>query len=558
MITVFHIMDPVKKQLYMELKITCTQVEVKALKLPENEIKDYLAADIIERDMTWGEPQYQELYFTDFRKITVVDDGETIYEGSFKDFETGDISEDEFGDYSYLEIGRCEDCELVYDIDDWDPDNMTFDAWVLKLPKDDEMVYDPRYDYCTADEVIDGGPVETTCWFKENGEWKKGGSDDDDEDSNERVKITVTGVAVHVLAANLPDEKIDIISEDLENEELFDDTVASLEDDEDCYKKYLKEIQEVKVEKEDSGEVLYLWEEDDIPEHFTKMTGEVEMIGKYNIVGINFDGDEFIMEHIFYADEWDESKLEFLQNNINFFDFGDDGTFPGIVHTILYDDFSCDDSSDEKGVASQSGYNYKFVQKDGEWMMVDDCGESLEDWGIRVLTEDENTVEANSSIPSITGLNPLVGDEPKILILGTMPGNRSLETGEYYASHTNSFWKFMEQIYNKGKKFQNYNEKEECLKANKVAVWDLAHQCVREGSADKNMKNVVYNDLAGFLNEHPTIELLVFNGKKTSKDFEEHIKIEKKCATAPSTSNAYPMSFEKKLEGWKEALGFKK
>ena len=542
----------------MELKITCTQVEVKALKLPENEIKDYLAADIIERDMTWGEPQYQELYFTNIREITVEDDGETIYEGGFKDFKTGDIFEDEFDEYSYLEIGRCEDCELVYDIDDWDPDNMTFEEWVLKLPKDDEMVYDPRYDYCTADEVNADGEVETTCWFKENGEWKEVAPDDDDEDSNERVKITVTGVAVHVLAANLPDEKIDIISEDLENEELFDDTVASLEDDEDCYKKYLKEIQEVKVEKEDSGEVLYLWEGDDIPEHFTKMTGEVEMIGKYNIVGINFDGDEFIMEHIFYADEWDESKLEFVQNNINFFDFGDDGTFPGIVHTILYDDFSCDDSSDEKGVASQSGYNYKFVQKDGEWMKVDECGESLEDWGIRVLTEDENPVEANSSIPSITGLDPLVGEEPKILILGTMPGNKSLETGEYYASHTNSFWKFMEQIYNKGKKFQNYDEKVECLKANKVAVWDLAHQCEREGSADKNMKNVVYNDLAGFLNEHPTIDLLVFNGKKTCKDFEDHFKIDKKCAIAPSTSNAFPMSFEKKQEGWKEALSLKK
>lgn len=138
----------------MELKITCTQVEVKALKLPENEIKDYLAADIIERDMTWGEPQYQELYFTDIRKITVEDDGETIYEGNFKDFETGDISEDEFDEYSYLEIGKCKDCELVYDIDDWDPDNMTFDEWVLKLPEDDAMVYDPRYDYCTADEVF--------------------------------------------------------------------------------------------------------------------------------------------------------------------------------------------------------------------------------------------------------------------------------------------------------------------------------------------------------------------------------------------------------------------
>ena len=86
-------------------------------------------------------------------------------------------------------------------------------------------------------------PERPVFKFKENGEWKEVAPDDEDEDSNERVKITVTGVAVHVLAANLPDEKIDIISEDLENEELFDDTVASLEDDEDCYKKYLKEIQ---------------------------------------------------------------------------------------------------------------------------------------------------------------------------------------------------------------------------------------------------------------------------------------------------------------------------
>lgn len=192
-------------------------------------------------------------------------------------------------------------------------------------------------------------------------------------------------------------------------------------------------------------------------------------------------------------------------------------------------------------------------------LWLDELSASFQQYIPKKYTEEVTEEKTEIIIGNeITGLNPLVGDEPKILILGTMPGNRSLETGEYYASHTNSFWKFMEQIYNKGKKFQNYNEKEECLKANKVAVWDLAHQCEREGSADKNMKNVVYNDLSGFLNEHPTIELLVFNGKKTFKDFEEHFKIEKKCATAPSTSNAYPMSFDKKLEGWKEALGFKK
>ena len=179
-------------------------------------------------------------------------------------------------------------------------------------------------------------------------------------------------------------------------------------------------------------------------------------------------------------------------------------------------------------------------------------------------TCDENAVKHDGQHTDSMkiGFAPIVGENPEILILGTMPGNKSLGTGEYYASHTNSFWKIMEQIYNEGKKFQNYNEKVECLATNKLALWDLARQCERKGSADKNMKNVVFNDLVGFLKEHPTIDLLVFNGKIKGKNFFKALnkksKICKYCETAPSSSGMNRMSFEKKLEGWKEALAYKK
>lgn len=44
---------------------------------------------------------------------------------------------------------------------------------------------------------------------------------------------------------------------------------------------------------------------------------------------------------------------------------------------------------------------------------------------------------------------PISSPNSKILILGTMPGTKSLELNQYYGHNQNNFWKFMFKILQK-------------------------------------------------------------------------------------------------------------
>ena len=45
------------------------------------------------------------------------------------------------------------------------------------------------------------------------------------------------------------------------------------------------------------------------------------------------------------------------------------------------------------------------------------------------------------------GLQPLLCEEPKILILGTFPSENSLEKKEYYSNPSNRFWKVISALF---------------------------------------------------------------------------------------------------------------
>lgn len=76
----------------------------------------------------------------------------------------------------------------------------------------------------------------------------------------------------------------------------------------------------------------------------------------------------------------------------------------------------------------------------------------------------KSTNQILPDMSELTGLPPLAGDHPEILVLGTFPGCCSLCKGEYYADRGNSFRKIMADILNKGIPFKTYAEFETCLK----------------------------------------------------------------------------------------------
>ncbi|MDE6794789.1 MAG: DNA-deoxyinosine glycosylase [Muribaculaceae bacterium] len=120
------------------------------------------------------------------------------------------------------------------------------------------------------------------------------------------------------------------------------------------------------------------------------------------------------------------------------------------------------------------------------------------------------------------GLNAIVGDKPRVLILGTLPGDESLNRQEYYAKAGNRFWKIIYGLYGKEGIPAEYEERIAFLKDNNIAIWDVLSGAVRDGSLDSNIEQGAPNDIPDFLKKHSTIEVIAFNGKKAEKKFNEY------------------------------------
>jgi len=148
---------------------------------------------------------------------------------------------------------------------------------------------------------------------------------------------------------------------------------------------------------------------------------------------------------------------------------------------------------------------------------------------------------------------PITPDNAKILILGTMPGTKSLELNQYYGHKQNNFWKFMFEIL-KEKFSTDYETRTALLIKNKIALWDVLQFCDREGSLDSAIKNECANDFETFLEKHSNINTILFNGQKAAAFFKKYVHLKKQYSliTLPSSSPANASkTFESKLEEWK-------
>ncbi|AYN04227.1 DNA-deoxyinosine glycosylase [Flavobacterium sp. 140616W15] len=151
---------------------------------------------------------------------------------------------------------------------------------------------------------------------------------------------------------------------------------------------------------------------------------------------------------------------------------------------------------------------------------------------------------------------PIASPNATILILGTMPGIKSLELGQYYGHKQNNFWKLVFSIF-KEDITDDYQAKKEILLKNNIALWDVLKYCDRVGSLDSAIKNEITNDFEAFLKEHSDIKTILFNGQKAAAFFKKHIPLsdDYKLITLPSTSPANASkSFEIKRKEWEVIL----
>jgi len=156
------------------------------------------------------------------------------------------------------------------------------------------------------------------------------------------------------------------------------------------------------------------------------------------------------------------------------------------------------------------------------------------------------------------GFPALVRADARILVLGSLPGQRSLAEHEYYAHPRNAFWPIMKKIFSIG---GNYDERCKGLMSNRLALWDVLRSSYRPGSLDADIRldTAAANDFAAFVVKYPGIEQIVFNGRKAEQLFRRllpagptrHLLL----TGLPSTSPAYAsMPFSAKLAAWRAGL----
>lgn len=158
------------------------------------------------------------------------------------------------------------------------------------------------------------------------------------------------------------------------------------------------------------------------------------------------------------------------------------------------------------------------------------------------------------------GFAPIARADARVLVLGSLPGRRSLETGQYYAHPRNAFWTIMATLANAA---GSYEQRCRCLVEAGIAVWDVLHAAERPGSLDSKISGETAqpNDFESFFSRHPSIVCVGFNGRKAEELFRRQVEprlgvsITRACLL-PSTSPAHAaLSVGEKTRIWRSMLG---
>ncbi len=161
------------------------------------------------------------------------------------------------------------------------------------------------------------------------------------------------------------------------------------------------------------------------------------------------------------------------------------------------------------------------------------------------------------------GFPPVIGKNPEILILGSMPGIKSLEEQQYYAHPRNAFWPIMSALFEIDLDL-NYQQRCQALCKQRIAVWDVLKSCQRQGSLDSAIEkdSIEINDFNQLLIDHASIQHIYFNGGAAEQLFKRHVlKTLSKSQSIitmmklPSTSPAHAaMTLKQKTEVWQSHI----
>lgn len=154
------------------------------------------------------------------------------------------------------------------------------------------------------------------------------------------------------------------------------------------------------------------------------------------------------------------------------------------------------------------------------------------------------------------------GPKSRVLILGTMPGKRSLRERQYCAHPQNLFWRIVGGMLGFDPS-SPYEDRVTRLVTANIALWDVLKSCTRASSLDSDIDDstAVPNDFAGFFSSHSHIQRVCFNGAKAEALYLKHVRpslsaqLNLEYVRLPSTSPANAsIPLPEKVRAWSAIL----
>ncbi|MGV7209375.1 DNA-deoxyinosine glycosylase [Oxalobacteraceae bacterium A2-2] len=149
--------------------------------------------------------------------------------------------------------------------------------------------------------------------------------------------------------------------------------------------------------------------------------------------------------------------------------------------------------------------------------------------------------------------DPVVDERTRLLVLGSLPGEKSLAVQEYYGNPQNAFWRLMSEVIGVPLVPLPYAQRLQTLLAHGVGLWDVVAEAHRPGSLDSAIRHRDDNDLPSLLARFPGIRAVAFNGGTAAK---LGLKVLGVTASRyqifqlPSSSPAYTLAYDEKARLW--------
>lgn len=112
---------------------------------------------------------------------------------------------------------------------------------------------------------------------------------------------------------------------------------------------------------------------------------------------------------------------------------------------------------------------------------------------------------------------PVVAPHTRLLVLGSLPGERSLAEQRYYAHPRNRFWHLMSLAIGRELAPLDYEARLAALLEAGVGLWDTVASARRQGSLDAAIREAEHNSLAELAASLPWLRAVAFNGAASAQ-----------------------------------------